>query len=308
MTDWLSDPMRFARDAARSGDSELVAYAVRHFPQENKASVSALVSRLDAFTFWRDTKLVLNAPDTFSFPEVLDAQRAIVNVDLGSPPAGAERVQGFWAGFLFRELARAILTRRVTPGSRPRSGHWKGISSRARRRAGRDHESPDLVESIQEMRDLAVESIRCAGAARVAGAPAILHTNAGIEAWFRSPIEDARALGHTLPATDPRDPAAGRAELIERITRMPRRHALLWIKTHRAVFMRSPRIDFDAIRTRAGAAPPDVHTAIRDGIVTGRREALEAHYAKSTLAQIEPESSPVRPEPSVDDASFQGLG
>ncbi len=97
--------------------------------------------------------------------------------------------------------------------------------------------------------------------------------------------------------------------MVERITQLPRRHFLFWDKTHRATFLRSPRLDLDAIRCAAEAAPADVHTAIAQGVSTDSRSVLEARLEASRAAAIPPSVPPSVPIViPADDSPFPRIG
>ena len=109
---WLESPEAFARDARRSTDPGLREYARSGFARESRPAVDALLARLDTFLFLDEVKLALSAPQCVNFGEALESGLTIV--DLGSPPAGAERAQRFWAGILTGRIVRSILSRPVT--------------------------------------------------------------------------------------------------------------------------------------------------------------------------------------------------
>ena len=109
---WLESPEAFAADARHSADPVVREYARSGFQRESRPAVDALLARLDSFLFLDEVKLALSAPSCVSFAEALESGLTIV--DLGSPPAGAERAQRFWAGILTGRIARAILSRPVS--------------------------------------------------------------------------------------------------------------------------------------------------------------------------------------------------
>jgi DNA helicase HerA-like ATPase len=112
---WLEDPMSFAQAARRSKDGSLRTYAMKVFERENQNSIQSLLARLDTFLLLPSTRLALSAPSCVSFSAALESGLTIV--DLGDPPAGAERVSRFWAGILIGRLTRAILSRPVKDDS-----------------------------------------------------------------------------------------------------------------------------------------------------------------------------------------------
>jgi hypothetical protein len=110
---WLESRERFGKDAGRSKDVSLREYALSGLARESRPAVDALLARLDSFLFVDEVKLALSAPSCISFAEALES--GVTIVDLGSPPAGAERAQRFWAGILTGRITRAILSRPVEP-------------------------------------------------------------------------------------------------------------------------------------------------------------------------------------------------
>jgi hypothetical protein len=306
--DWLQTPARFAAAARRSGDRELIGYALHEFPRENPSSILALSARLDAFTIVGDTKLVLNASRCVAFPDILSAPRAICLVSLGQPPAGAERLQRFWSNLVISDLTRAILTRRVTASTSPvllvLEEFQEALDTAQAAAFGR-------LLSLARFKKTAVWLVNQSPAqvSRVdASLVRLLHANVGLQFLFRTPIEDARALAHALPAVSAKDPEGGRQGMIEEISRLPRRHLFFWDKTHRAVFLRSPRLDLEAITRAAAAAPSSVHDALARGVCTEPRSVLEARLAASrqeSRAQLPPSVPVVIP---ADDGPFPRIG
>ncbi len=118
-----------------------------------------------------------------------------------------------------------------------------------------------------------------------ANALRVIRTNLGTETWFRVPYEDARLLGHALPPSDAQDSRGARESTIEQLTRLPRRHALLWIRSNqRAHLIRTPRFDLTAMLERAAQAPQEVHDLIAQGNCSERRSVLRRRLAEASGA------------------------
>lgn len=277
---WLEWPETFARDANRSADPVVREYARSGFTRESRPAVDALLARLDTFLFLDEVKLALSAPRCVNFAEALESGLTIV--DLGSPPAGAERAQRFWAGILTGRITRAILSRPVTDRS-PRA--WVIFEEVQEGLGGGQAEQFARLLALARHKLTAVTLINQQPAQLAAVDSTlvkVLRTNAGMECVFRANIEDAKTLVHALP-TPPRQHNAGEArlELVTELTQMPDREYLLWLKQapFRAQHVRSPRLDVAGLRAAAARLEPDALAAIRRGVVSMDRAALEAHAA-----------------------------
>lgn len=279
---WLEDPERLRRDAMRSDDSSIRRYVLETLQRENRSSLEALKARLDTFFFLPETRLCLAAPECVSFADCLNS--GVTIVDVGDPPAGAERVARFWAGALTGRLTRAILSREVTE----RTPHCWVIWEEFQEALGRN-------QTEQFGRLLALARFKRVGltfvnqqpgqiAARDPALVRLLRTNTGIEAVFRCNYEDARSFAHALPVPrDAKSVAAARQQLTEEMTQLPDRTHYLWLKRmpFRAQEVRSPRVDLDQLRRKAGQASRDVRERIRRGTVSRSREELETIVRES---------------------------
>jgi hypothetical protein len=305
---WLEEPRALALDARRSQNSGIRRYAAA-FAQENRASIEALLARLDTFLFLRETQLCLGAPECISFHDCLD--RGVTILDLGDPPAGAERAARFWGGVLVGRLTRAILSREVTQRS-PQA--WV-VFEEFQEALGRS-------QTEQFGRLLALARYKRVGlcfvnqqvgqiAAREPALVKLLRTNTGLEAAFRCNFEDAKGLSHALPVPrDARSPAGARQRLTEEMTRLPDRTFYLWLKKKpfRAQRVRSPRLDLAGLRKAAEEASGEVRERIHRGTVAMPRGELEAAMAEPVPEEKEPwgdvEPSPPREEET--DVPFLG--
>jgi hypothetical protein len=307
---WLEEPRALALDARRSQNPGIRRYAAA-FAQENRTSIDALLARLDTFLFLRETQLCLGAPECLSFHDCLD--RGVTILDLGDPPAGAERAARFWAGVLVGRLTRAILSREVAQRS-PQA--WV-VFEEFQEALGRS-------QTEQFGRLLALARYKRVGlcfvnqqvgqiAAREPALVKLLRTNTGLEAAFRCNFEDAKGLAHALPVPrDARSPAEARQRLTEEMTRLPDRTFYLWLKKKpfRAQRVRSPRLDLDGLKKAAEGAAGEVRERIHRGMVAMPRGELEAAMAEPvTIAEDkEPwgvvETSPPREEQT--DVPFLG--
>lgn len=283
---WLENPARFARDARESADAALVEYARTGFARENRSSIEALAARLDSFLFLPEARLALSAPRCVSFGECLS--RGLTVIDLGNPPAGAERLTRFWAGILVGRLARAILSRKVSGGS-PQA--WV-VFEEFQEGLGRHQ-----VEQFSRL--LALARYKKVGLAFINQQPGqiaevsptllkVLKTNTGLLCLFRSNLEDAKAFGHFLPHDSGAKRKKDRREsLVEEIPRLPDRTFYLWLR--QAAFgaqkVRSPRLDLAALQRRAADLPPETLSLIRRGTAAVSRADLEALVQRDAEAK-----------------------
>jgi len=292
---WLESPRAFAREARQSTDPAVREYARSGFERESRPAIDALVARLDSFLFLDEVKLALSAPRCVSFADALQAGLTIV--DLGSPPAGAERAQRFWAGILIGRITRAILSRPVTDAT-PRT--WVVFEEVQEALGGNQAEQFARLLALARHKRVAVALINQQVAQLAAVNPMlvkVLRTNAGLECAFRCNLEDAKSLVHALP-TPLVEARAGEARLalMQQLTQLPDREFLLWMKQapFRAQRVRSPRLDVAALRAAAAELPAATRDTIRRGTVSMERVALEAH-ARREWEQIEGAEEPEQP-------------
>jgi len=277
---WLESPEAFARDARRSADATVREYARSGFGRESRPAVDALLARLDSFLFLDEVKLALSAPRCVSFAEALESGLTVV--DLGSPPAGAERAQRFWAGILTGRITRAILSRPVTEES-PRA--WVIYEEVQEALGGGQAEQFARLLALARHKRTSVNLINQQPAQLAAVDPTlvrVLRTNAGIECAFRANLEDAKTLVHALPVP-PGQRSVGEARLgmVAELTQMPDRELLFWLKQapFRAQRVRSPRLDLDCLRRAASEVGAETREAARRGTVSMDRGELEAFAA-----------------------------
>lgn len=283
---WLEQPALFARDAVRSKDTSLREYATSGFARESRPAIDALLARLDSFLFLDEVKLALSAPRCVSFAEALES--GVTIVDLGSPPAGAERAQRFWAGILTGRITRAILSRPVTPET-PRS--WV-IFEEVQEALGKNQaEQFCRLLTLARHKRVAVTLINQQAAQLGSADPMlvkVLRTNASIECAFRCNLEDAKPLVLAMPLPpDAQRLEATRQSMVQELTQLPDREFLLWMKRmpFGAQRVRSPRLDVEEFRRCAEAVSPETRAAIRRGTVSMDRDALEASLAATESAE-----------------------
>lgn len=307
LQEWLEQPQAFARDARRSADPSIRQYVTGAFLREPRSSVDALLARLDTFLFLPEMRLALSTPGCLSFPQCFE--RGLTVINLGAPPAGAERVARFLAGILLGRLTRAILSRRLHERSRQ---CWIVFE-----------EFQETVlsgkQTEQFSRLLALIRWKLFGCAFLNQAPGqldpalvkLLRTNTGIEVAFRSSFEDARAIAHALPVSpDPKAAKAERQAVLEAIPRMPTRAFYLWIKDadFRAQKVRSPRLDLSRLRAAGDDIPDDIRAFLERGIAALPRKQVEDALRRASDGKRPSERTFLDVAAEDRDRAFPGLG
>lgn len=284
---WLESPPAFAREATRSQDTALREYASGGFARESRPAVDALLARLDSFLFLDEVRLALAAPRCVSFADALES--GVTIVDLGSPPAGAERAQRFWAGILTGRITRAILSRPIGPHT-PQA--WV-IFEEVQEALGKNQsEQFCRLLTLARHKKVALTLINQQAAQLGAVDPTlikVLRTNASLECAFRCNLEDAKPIVQAMPLPPDCGPLeVTRQSMIQELTQLPDREFLLWMK--RAPFgaqrVRSPRLDLDHLRRLAGGVSPEVRESIRRGVVSMDRAALEAMVVDEPAQEV----------------------
>lgn len=305
---WLSNPASLARDGLRSQDSQLREYARIGFGKENASSLSALAARLDSYLFLPETRLALSAPRCLSLQESL--QGGLTLVDVGNPPAGAERVARFWGAGLIGRLSRAIMGRNVGEES-PRvlvvlEEFQECLSSSSVEQFSR-------LLALSRFKKVALWFINQQPAQLSSvdtNLPKLLRTNTGLEMVFRSNCEDAKTLA---PALFRRFRKNGRVTAedhgVEEIASLPDREFYLWLKKEPfgAQRVRSPRLDLKRMKEAAHRSPDDIREAIHRGTVTIDRAELEAALEAGRKAESV-ELLPPAPLPETRSDKFPRLG
>jgi hypothetical protein len=283
-------------------------YASGAFFRENRSSLDALLARLDEFLFLPSTRMALSAQRCLSFPEALEAGLTIV--DLGNPPAGAERIARFWGGVLLGRLMRAVLSRPVHDTT-PRT--WIVFEEFQEILATRQGEQFGRLLALARSRRAAAWFLNQQPGQVDPNLVRLLRTNTAIEAIFRCNIEDARAVGHAIPV--PRglgQPREERQALLEELGRMARRAHYLWLKEmpFRAMQVRSPRLDLPALRSIADHVPADTIRRIRQGTIARPIVGIDEHVESidTAPAAIDDDSWHFDEDGPEDDPMFPFLG
>jgi len=277
---WLESPEAFAADALRSADPIVREYARSGFQRESRPAIDALLARLDSFLFLDEVKLALSAPSCVSFSDALESGLTIV--DLGSPPAGAERAQRFWAGILTGRIARAVLSRPISTET-PQA--WVIFEEVQEGMNGGQADQFGRLLALARHKRVSLTLINQQPGQLAAVDPTlvrVLRTNAAIECAFRANLEDAKALVHALPPpVEGKGVGEARLAQIAGLTQMPDREFLLWIKQapFRAQRVRSPRLDLAELRRAGEGTSAEARRTIERGVVSMDRSELETHAA-----------------------------
>jgi hypothetical protein len=280
---WLSSPMAFVRAAGRSQDPDTREYARAAFPRESKPALAAALSRIDSFLFLDDVRRAIEAPRCVDLCR-FDPGSCVI-VDLGHPPAGADRAQRFWAGALTGRIVRGVLSRPVTADS-PRA-LWvleeiqDGLSPR---------QAHQLSRAIALM---GFKQVYCAvshqGASQLSAVDAnlvrTLRTNVGIELCFRAAREDARLLADAMPIPDGVTSGAARAQLVRDLMQLQPRECVLWLRSLGLApqRVRSPRLDLDALRRTGAAYVEAVGAKLRHGQPHRIEPSVDTHGENAGL-------------------------
>lgn len=313
LLDWLDSPSTLQRDARGSQDPATRRYVAEVMTRENRSSIDAVRSRLDLFLLNEGTRLALSAPSCLSFAECLESGLTVI--DVGDPPAGAERLARFWSSVLLSRLTRAALARRV----RPDSPHVLLVFEEFQEGLGRDERAQfaRLLSQVRWKRSVSWY-INQAPAQVAAVDPLLLkllRTNVSIEMLYRSTYEDARAIAHAMPSDRSRRgerDADTREGMVEQLTRLRRREFLLWPKERaRAQLCVSPRLDLDALRAAADRVPQEIRDRIRAGTVSVPTDDVRAAMAEASCESRQtgsPVAEILRGNPSDAGTDRLGIG
>ena len=190
-------------------------------------------------------------------------------MDVGTPPAGAERAQRFWAGILTGRITRAILSRPVTDGTPLAWVIFEEVQE-ALSSSGQADQFARLLALARHKRVGVTLVNQQAGqlAAVDSTLVKILRTNAGIECAFRANLEDAKSIAHAMPLPPrQRKPGEARLEMVTELTQMQDREFRSGSKQapFGAQRVRSPRIDLARFRRIADETPADIRSFMRRG-------------------------------------------
>jgi hypothetical protein len=273
LLDWLTDPRELLRDALQSRETWLREFARTVYPRESELSRLALAARLRGVLFTPEVRRAFSAPTCVSFHERFQSP-GLTFVDVGTPPAGNERLTRLVGSLLFGQLARAALARKIEPTT-PR---LLIVLEEAPEYLG-ENEARLLsrVLSLARFRRTAVitssqEGSQIRSVSR--GLDQSLRANAGYALHFRQSPEDAAASVRLMPDSLRVD-VASRRKLLNRLVSLPKRRFVFSLRGEGlAVELESPRLDLERLH-RIGLKLPE---ELRDRLLNGDGIAAAEEY------------------------------
>lgn len=294
----LTDPHLLAGWVERSSSERVRAYFSQEFSREPQVTRSGVIARLDALLRLPSWRAMLGQRQALDFRRFFDD--GITLLTLGNSPLGCRDLRSFAGRFLFLRLARAVMSRPVMADIKPVvilidevqeflstevAGEMERLLALSRSRKvflALFHQQVTQLEKVSPT------------------LPRILKTNCGLQALFRSSLEDARAFAHVLPTTgkvlrpdyqpgrptlqEPYlSPSDEKQRLIESIPNLPARQFYLWQSGGGAArLLRSPDVPFDRWR-KSAAAHPELRERVSQGCLA------------MPVSEMEPEESSVQP-------------
>lgn len=248
-------------------------YLIFTFDQEPRASCESLRARLEWLLLLPAMRGMLCAKDCIRGSDLIESPITIV--DLGGAPQGFAPLSRFVGSFLFQLLTGAVFSRPVTPDTKPALlfvDEWQSLV----KASGEDFER--LLSQARYRKVglwLANQTL-----AQVDGASGgllrSLTTNIALHVAFRPEMADIKHLLPLLPVTgrrvDPDQPDRlltkdeERRRLLETLTRLPPRHALLGdLVSGNAEVIRTLGVPYEQARKRAEALPEEQVERFRQG-------------------------------------------
>ncbi len=265
-------------------DPEVREYFAYRFPKESKEALQAVISRLDLILLVPDTARVLCAPESIDIAATLEDGVAISN--FGNLPHGAEYLGQFWFGFMFRALARAVMSRPVAPETKPLFAcvdEWQvGLSEDL----ANHFERLLTLSRFKKVSWLLTNQLAGQIGSRYPQLLATLKNSAGIQMAFRQSHEDALALKHMLPKpktqSRPGKQAGTMEDAIHEFARLPDRTFYFYWKKRglEAVKLVSPTVNFAEAKRLADKAPKEIRDACQ-----GKRHGLSRSALDRILEQ-----------------------
>ena len=286
--------------------------------KEPHATKYSLLARLDGLLMLEQTRLALSADTCVNFAGEL-TQPAVIIVDLGNPPAGAEPQVKLYGSLLFGRLGRAIFSRPVGNHSLPvytiidefqdllrndqatllerliTQARWKKVGFFL------THQSPAQIEAVST------------------SLLKIMRQNVTLEAHFRSDPDSVRHLVHMLPTTGRRrrilrpweaaptttanmlmSPTEERQELAEDLCRLPQRY--FWLNLKQPAWWGSPRlikspfVDFTQMNKGVQTIPAGILKTCNQGVLS-----VPINVLREKIRIKAQEMQPVNQEPISPD-------
>lgn len=302
---WLRDDSARRGAAGRLSDPELQGYLLHLEVQEPRASMDSLRSRLEWILLLPEVRAALCAGESVGGSTLLESPLTVA--DFGNAPLGFSALNKLFSSLYFQLLAAAILSRPVTPSTRP------------------------VIVVIDEIQEVIascypeVQRLLCLARARKVGLWSatqslasltqvssglvdIFTTNVALHIAFHPDATTIKNVLPYLPVTGQRidpmhpdtllSPEAERRHMVETIARLPPRHALV-VDTiaGRAEAIRTLSLPIDEARQRAER----LSTTTRDRWERGRLGRPMAELLRAAQSTSVPDE-PAPAEPSPTDA------
>jgi len=251
LAEWLQHPASLARAAKRTTNPALRHFAATLASSESRSTLQALGARLGVLFLSPAMRAALESPTCIDFHAAYAGGADLFDL---TAPAGCEEAGRLLGALLFGRAVRAALSRRVTPETRNATLLLDEFPQLLRRPHQRDALSQALalarfrrfscLLTYQHPSQLDRELLD------------LVRTCCSIEVFFRMSPGDARTCVPSFPPSTSEDGAQARASLVRRLSTLPRRKAVLWVKLLGLdpVFVRSPRLDLEALRERGAQA------------------------------------------------------
>lgn len=300
----LHDEAEAARLASRVPDEELRHYLTEVLPREPRASKDALAARLEWLLLIPEVRAMLNAPTALSGADILEAPLSVIDLG-GDIPMGFLPLVEVMASLIMTIVTMAIFSRKVP--AHPVLciiDEWQVIAPKSgaeleRTLAQARFRQVSLILANQTLGQIADTSLLRS-----------LLTNISVHWAFRPTEKDVEHVLPLLPVTgrclDPERPDqllgkdAERKRLIERLSKLPPRQALLSdLVAGRADLIRTLAVPYAEAKRRSGDVPADVREACRQGRFGVPFGELQKHSERVTHHSAAAKDAPVGVEPPI---------
>lgn len=266
----LREPGTAPAVAGRIPDEELRNYLTVVFPSEPQASKDALRARLEWLLLLPEMRAMLTAPTAVSGSDLLEAPLTVVDLG-GDVPLGFLPLATFVGSYLTTILTTAVFSRK-TPAHPVMFiiDEWQVVIGKS---------AAELERMLSQARFRQVNLIlanQTLGQITDTSLLRSLVTNISVHWAFRPGERDIEHVVPLLPVTgrciDPERPdqflskEAERRRLLERLAKLPPRHALLSdLVGGRAEIVRTLSVPYAEAERRAAAVAPSLRDACRRG-------------------------------------------
>lgn len=300
----LHDEAAAARLASRVPDEELRHYLTEVLPREPRASKDALASRLEWLLLIPEVRAMLNAPTALSGADILEAPLSVIDLG-GDIPMGFLPLVEVMASLIMTIVTMAIFSRKVP--AHPVLciiDEWQVIAPKSgaeleRTLAQARFRQVSLMLANQTLGQIADTSLLRS-----------LLTNISVHWAFRPTEKDVEHVLPLLPITgrclDPERPDqflgkdAERKRLIERLSKLPPRQALLSdLVAGRADLIRTLAVPYAEAKRRSDATPAAVREACRRGRFGVPFGELQKQSERVTHHSAAAKDAPVGVQPPI---------